>query len=290
MNNSTAPTATRRDLLTHLMLAVLVCILAGVPATAQKKPDARASAPRNAKQSKQSVAYYSCPMDVEVKAKSQGKCPKCGMLLRAVYEATPATAMEAAPKAEAATASNAPRIENTGENTDGSESKMNIPDIEVLDQNGRKLHFYTDLIKGKTVAINFIFTTCTTICPPLSATFSRVQKDLGERAGRDVHFISVSVDPTNDTPERMKAWGAKFKAGAGWTFVTGDKPAITELLKALGAATSRPEDHTPSVLIGNDARGTWRRTYGLAKPSQLVQLITEAADGKVAQATKEVSN
>jgi protein SCO1/2 len=88
----------------------------------------------------------------------------------------------------------------------------------------------------------------------------------------------------------MKAWGAKFHAGPGWTFVTGDKPAITELLKALGAATARPEDHTPFVLIGNDTRGTWRRVYGLVKPSQLVQLISDAADGKVAQTTKGASN
>ncbi len=63
---------------------------------------------------------------------------------------------------------------------------MNIPDIEVLDQDGRKLHFYTDLVRGKTLALNFIFTTCTTICPPLGATFARVQKDLGERTGRNV--------------------------------------------------------------------------------------------------------
>src|SRR6185503_5369314 len=179
---------------------------------------------------------------------------------------------------------------DTSSNVPASATKIIIPDVEVLDQNGNALHFYSDLIKGKTVAINFIFTTCTTICPPLGATFARVQKDLGERTGRDVHFISISVDPATDTPERMKAWGAKFKAGAGWTFVTGDKPAINELLKALGAGVARPEDHTPFVLIGNDARGTWRRAYGLVKPSQLVQLISDAADGKVAQTTKEASN
>jgi cytochrome oxidase Cu insertion factor (SCO1/SenC/PrrC family) len=224
-------------------------------------------------------------MDGDVKAKSPGKCPKCGMALRAVYEATPATAAGAAPQAETAL-SNAP----FSENTDGAKSQMSIPDIEVLDQDGRKLRFYTDLVRGKTVAINFIFTTCTTICPPLGATFARVQKDLGERAGRDVHFISISIDPTTDTPARMKAWGAKFKASASWTFVTGDKPAITELLKALGAANARPEDHTPSVLVGNDARGIWRRVYGLARPGQLVQLINDAADGKVTQITQEASN
>src|SRR5688500_12268140 len=105
-------------------------------------------------------------------------------------------------------------------------SKMNIPDVELLDQNGKKVHFYTDLVKGQTVVINFIFTTCTTICPPLGATFARVQKELGDRAGRDVSFISISVDPATDTPERLKAGGSKIQAGDGKTFVTGTEPDL----------------------------------------------------------------
>ncbi len=167
---------------------------------------------------------------------------------------------------------------------------MNIPDIELLDQNGRKIHFYTDLVKGQTVVINFIFTTCTTICPPLGATFARVQKELGDKVGRDVRFISISVDPATDTPERLKAWGAKFHAGDGWTFVTGNKPQVDELLRALGASSARREDHSPTILIGNDAHGTWTRTYGLAKASQLVQIINDAMAGKIATTTAEVSN
>src|SRR5919202_3095176 len=131
-------------------------------------------------------------------------------------------------------------------------SKMNIPDVELLDQDGRKVHFYSDLVKGRVVAIQFIFTTCTTICPPLGATFARVQKELGERARRDVRLISISVDPATDTPERLKAWAAKFHAADGWTLVTGAKPKVDELLRALGAATASPADHSPTVLIGNE--------------------------------------
>jgi protein SCO1/2 len=157
--------------------------------------------------------------------------------------------------------------------------KMVIPDVEVLDQGGRKLHFYSDLVKDRVVAINFIFTTCTTICPPLGATFARVQKELGDRAGRDVHLISISVDPATDTPERLKAWAAKFHAAPGWTFVTGSKPSMDELLRALGAASATPEDHSPTVLIGNDAKGEWTRTYGLAPPRQIVELINNATGG-----------
>jgi cytochrome oxidase Cu insertion factor (SCO1/SenC/PrrC family) len=161
------------------------------------------------------------------------------------------------------------------------ESKMVIPDVAVLDQDGNKLNFYTDLIKGKTVAINFIFTNCTTICPPLAATFARLQKEMGDKVGKDVHLISISVDPVTDTPERLKAWGAKFKAGPGWTFVTGEKQEMDKLLNALGAAVSKREDHTPAMIIGNDSKGVWTRTYGLAKISQIMGVLHNVMEGKV---------
>ncbi|HEX2270591.1 MAG TPA: SCO family protein [Pyrinomonadaceae bacterium] len=169
-------------------------------------------------------------------------------------------------------------------------TKMNIPDVEVLDQNGRKIHFYSDLVKGQTVVINYIFTTCTTICPPLGATFARVQKELGDKVGRDVRFISISVDPATDTPERLKAWGEKFHAGAGWTFVTGNKPQLDQLLQALGASSARREDHSPTILIGNEAHGVWTRTYGLANSSQIVKLINDVLAHKSSNSTAEVSN
>ena len=156
-----------------------------------------------------------------------------------------------------------------------TQTKMVIPDVKVQDQDGNTLNFYTDLIKDKTVAINFIFTNCTTICPPLAATFARLQKDMGDKIGKDVHLISISVDPVTDTPERLKAWGAKFKAGPGWTFVTGDKQEMDKLLNALGAAVARREDHTPAIIVGNDSKGVWTRTYGLAKIEQIRGVIEE---------------
>jgi cytochrome oxidase Cu insertion factor (SCO1/SenC/PrrC family) len=199
---------------------------------------------------------------------------------------TEATANDASHEAGLA---NVPAAEMTKVSSSQS-TKMNIPDTELLDQDGRKIHFYTDLVKGQTVVINFIFTTCTTICPPLGASFARVQKELGDKVGRDVRFISISVDPATDTPERLKAWGAKFHAGEGWTFVTGNKPQVDELLRALGASSARREDHSPTVLIGNDVLGNWTRTYGLANSSQLVQIINDAMAGKGATATVEVTN
>jgi protein SCO1 len=163
---------------------------------------------------------------------------------------------------------------------DAKVKKMEIPDVAVLDQDGNKLNFYSDLIKDKTVAINFIFTNCTTICPPLAATFARLQKEMGDKVGKDVHLISISVDPVTDTPERLKAWGAKFKAGPGWTFVTGEKQEMDKLLNALGAAVSKREDHTPALIVGNDSKGVWTRTYGLAKINQIIRVIQDVTEGE----------
>jgi cytochrome oxidase Cu insertion factor (SCO1/SenC/PrrC family) len=280
----------------HLTLGLLVCTLTFIPAQAQNEAPhhaSKASPTKTVRQNKRqpktkNEGHYSCPMHPTVTAKKPGRCPKCGMDLRAVRHEETAEA-ELASHDVAATTANVSFGETTKTRSD-QVSKMNIPDVELLDQNGRKIHFYTDLVKGRTVAINFIFTTCTTICPPLGATFARVQKELGDKVGQDVRLISISVDPVTDTPERLKAWGAKFHAGDGWTFVTGNKPQVDELLRALGASSARREDHSPTILIGNDASGNWTRTYGLAKAGQLVQIINDTLAGKTATTTVETSN
>ena len=151
---------------------------------------------------------------------------------------------------------------------------LHIPDTVVLDQDGRRLSFYSDLVKGRTVAINFIFTTCTTICPVLAANFAKAQRELGENIG-DVRLISVSVDPTTDTPERLKRFAQTFHAGPGWSLVTGDKTEIAGLLAALGVAAPDKLQHTPTVLIGNDASGNWQRVSGLASSSGILRTIQE---------------
>ncbi|MFL6337117.1 MAG: SCO family protein [Pyrinomonadaceae bacterium] len=245
--------------LAALAFTLTLCAAAPAPPVHAAGHDPRAEAKE---------VVYSCPMHPEVKSKKKGRCPVCKMDMR------PASAETEAASAPDTTAAHESHVE----------SKMSIPDVELVDQDGRAVHFYTDLVKGKVVAVNFIFTTCTTICPPLGATFARVQRELGERAGRDVRLISISVDPATDTPERLKAWGAKFHAAEGWTLLTGRKPQVDELLSALGAATASPQDHTPTVLIGNDANGQWTRTYGLARSAVLLGLIDDAAAGRLGAA------
>jgi protein SCO1/2 len=154
---------------------------------------------------------------------------------------------------------------------------MEIPNVRVYDQNGKALNFYSDLVKGNTVAMNFIFTTCTNTCPVLTATFRRVQVEL-EKSQSNVKLISISVDPTVDTPERLHEFAAKFKAGPGWTFVTGEKAEIDSLLQRLGVGITNRSDHTSMVLIGNDSADFWTRTYGLSSPTALVQVMTNASN------------
>src|SRR5829696_5843750 len=247
--------------------------------------------PQQQKPATKAAKSYACPMHPEVKSTRKGKCPKCKMDLQVVREITSSADKESLVASVAVAGIVTPDVNTSGAagNVMGPTKKMIIPDVDVLDQEGNPLHFYSDLIKGKTVAINFIFTNCTTICPPLAATFARVQKDMGDKAGKDVHFISISVDPLTDTPERLKAWGAKFKAGPGWTFITGEKQEMDKLLNAFGAAVSKREDHTPAMIIGNDAKGVWTRTYGLAKTGQIVGLILDVMAGKVEEtsATEE---
>ncbi len=238
-----------------LFAPLAVVLVASTPAQAQQKKKARA-------------VKYSCPMHPEVTSTRRGKCPKCGMNLKV-----------ASPPAETAQAeAMVPLPAGSSDQNKGEiRSEMKIPDTVVYDQDGRKLNFYSDLVKGKTVAINFIFTTCTTICPPMTATFRRVQQTLEEAGAQDVQLISISVDPTTDVPERLKTFSSKFKTGPNWKFITGGQPEIDELLRALGGYVADKNDHTPMILVGNDTAKFWTRTYGLAPASQIAGLVKEAA-------------
>ena len=217
----------------------------------------------------QAKIVYACPMHPDVTSTKRGKCRKCGMDLRRTKTEVADVPPETAPVDPAADPST-PKTESY------SFSAAKIPNASVVDQNGKQLNFYTDLIKGKSVAINFVFTTCTAICPPLTATFRKVQLEARAR-GLDVQLISVSVDPTVDTPERLKAFAKKFSAEPGWTFVTGEKAEIDLLLQALGVAVVNKNDHTPMVLIGNEVADHWTRTYGLSSPKKIVDLVEASA-------------
>ena len=112
--------------------------------------------------------------------------------------------------------------------------KAYFPDVELVTHDGRKVRFYSDLVEGKLVMVNFVYTRCTKICGLATANLARVQRELGDRVGRDIQFYSVSLDPEHDTPEVLRGYAAAFKARPGWTFLTGKKEDVALIRKKFG--------------------------------------------------------
>ena len=152
-----------------------------------------------------------------------------------------------------------------------------FPNVPLTTQDGVPVRFYDDLIKGKIVAINLIYTTCKYACPLETARLSQVAKLLGDRMGRDVFFYSITIDPDHDTPEVLKEYAAKYQAGPGWTFLTGKQQDIELVSKKLGLYTepnpSNPDGHAPMLVIGNEATGQWMRNSALDNPKFLSRTI-----------------
>jgi protein SCO1/2 len=153
-------------------------------------------------------------------------------------------------------------------------------DVELLDQDGRKLRFYTDVLKGKTVVINAFFTTCTSVCPPMNRNMEKIQEALGPRLGKDVFLVSISVDPLTDTPPRLKEYAQKFHAKPGWMFLTGKKENVDWALYKVGQYVEDKQDHTTVIIVGNEATGLWKKMFGMGKPDELVQIVESVANDK----------
>jgi len=165
----------------------------------------------------------------------------------------------------------------------GGQTLITIPDVELTNQRGERVHFYSDLVKNKAVAIQTIFTTCTTICPPLGSRWSRLQSLMSNRDASRFNLISITVDPITDTPERLREWSDRFHAGPGWTLLTGSKPNVDSLLKALHLYTSEKQSHKPLALVGSESG--WQYLDALATPlagiaDALSKSMAESADQK----------
>ena len=218
-------------LLGVLMIGISVLINSQVPAVSYAQ--------------QQSVeAEYSCPMHPEVRSKTGGSCPKCGMTLK-----------------------QASKPDETAAKEEAQWAGTHFPNVELITQDGKKVRFYDDLIKGKVVALELIYTTCKYNCPLETARMVQLQKLLGARMGKDVFYYSITIEPEHDTPEVLKAYADKYHVGPGWTFLTG-KPADIKLIsKKLGLDKlpngNDPDGHMPSLLIGNERTGIWMRNSAL---------------------------
>jgi len=160
--------------------------------------------------------------------------------------------------------------------------------IPLITQDGQTVHFYDDMIKGKIVAVNFIYTSCLFTCPLETARLAQVQRLLGGRVGKDIFFYSISIDPGHDTPAVLKDYMADFDVGPGWTFLTGKAADIDMLAVRLGltddpSITSGPgrdiDGHTPHLLIGNETTGQWLRDSSADNPTMLAHLLVTFVGG-----------
>ena len=160
---------------------------------------------------------------------------------------------------------------------------LSIPDVSLLTQYGDTVNLRSDVIGNKIVVIDFVYTTCTTICPVLSAILGQVQGQLTDRLGKDVILVSLTVDPLRDTPERLKAYSEKHRAGGGWFWLTGNKLTVDDVLQQFGVYTPNFEDHPSMVLVGDGASGEWSRFIGFPGAGQIVDKINEFSAARLMQ-------
>ena len=150
-----------------------------------------------------------------------------------------------------------------------------FPNTTLVNQDGKKLKFYDDMLKGKVVMINFMYSACHDACPLETAKLRQVQEELGARVGKDIFMYSISIDPTNDTPATLKEYAAKYKVAPGWQFLTGKAEEITKLRKKLGLweQPEQPNDHGMDMIVGNEATGVWKRRSTFDNPKVLARAV-----------------
>ena len=159
---------------------------------------------------------------------------------------------------------------------DGVEWFTNVP---VTTQDGRTLRFYDDVMKGKILLINFFFTGCDDVCPLATDNLVRVQELLGDRVGKDIFFVSISLQPEHDTPEVMAAYAKAHGVGPGWVFLTGQKDDIELLRHRLGfwdidpAVDADPEQHLGTVRLANEPMHRWAMSPSLLSPTAIVRAV-----------------
>lgn len=159
----------------------------------------------------------------------------------------------------------------------GGVGKVEIPDLLLRDHEGRKVRFYSDLIKDKVVVLSFFYTSCIYVCTTQGKTFSTLQSLLGDRLGKSVFLISVTTDPAKDTPAQLKAWGKRYDVQPGWTLVTGD---VSEMNKLLLPFTGNPAGggmHLPTTYIGNAKTGVWTSAAGVFGAEDVLHALNNLA-------------
>lgn len=144
-----------------------------------------------------------------------------------------------------------------------------IPDIEVINKDDKKLSLIRELDDGRPIVMNFIFASCSAICPMLSHVFMQVQNKLGKES-KNIHLVSVSIDPENDTPLILEAYAKKFKAGSEWDFYTGKLETSIAIQKAFNVYRGDKMNHSSVILIRVKPGKPWLRLEGFASPEAVI--------------------
>ncbi len=154
-----------------------------------------------------------------------------------------------------------------------------FPNVPLVTQDGKTVHFYDDLLKGKRFIINLMYTECGDSCPLETARLSQVTKILGDHLGRDIFFYSLSIDPNRDTPAQLKAYAQKFHARPGWLFLTGGKADVELIRRKLGLQARADENeltaHSTSIMIGNEPTGEWIKDSSMDNPQYIATIVRD---------------
>jgi protein SCO1/2 len=148
----------------------------------------------------------------------------------------------------------------------------------LTDQNGEKLRLYDDLLKGKVVVVNAFFSSCQGVCSVIMPKLAELQAVAGDRLGKDVSFLSISVDPLTDTPAKLKIYAQGLHAKPGWHFLTGDREAVEQALGKFGQYVEVREDHSNLLIMGNDRTGLWKKVLGLAQNEDIAASFRSVLD------------
>lgn len=154
-----------------------------------------------------------------------------------------------------------------------------FPNVTLYTHEGRKVRFYDDLIRGKVVTFNMMYTQCTGKCPTMTANLHQFQQLLGDRVGRSVFMHSITLQPLLDTPDVLKAYVEKYHIGRGWEFLTGDPDDIEAIRFSLGFYDVDPEvdrnltSHTGFVRMGNDNYQRWTMAPALTGPQHIFSTL-----------------
>ena len=143
-----------------------------------------------------------------------------------------------------------------------------IPEVKLLRDDGKTVTLAQELNDGRPVVMNFIYTTCTSICPLTSQTFADLQAKLGTQRDR-VHLVSISIDPEEDTPPRLREYARRYDAGPEWQHYTGTLAASLAVQRAFNVDRGGKMNHTPVTLLRMRPGDRWVRIDGFATADQL---------------------